>query len=224
MVNGSGQVVGVAAPSSDHKVLYDVSDAIPGFLGVKMQAGSGIQFNVTNDGVNGKVIHISVIALDLSQYLSKLSGGNVSGPIILSSSSVKITGVAGSGVAGNLLVDIAGNVSIGTPSVNPIISRFAILYPGAGVVDNTIGAGSVTCSGDITLGNCAYPDASNGMDVVVTNASTTSKNVIVPSGFTVMKAGIVYTGPTTIPLPSYYPIHLVGVTSGGSVGNVWAWL
>jgi hypothetical protein len=223
-LDGAGNVVAVTPPSSDHKVLYDLSDAIPGFLGVKMQAGSGIQFNVTNDGVNGKVIHISVIALDLSQYLSKLSGGNVSGPIILSNPSVKITGVAGSGVAGNLLVDIAGNVSIGAPSVNTVISRFAILYPGAGVVDNTIGSGSVTCSGDITLGNCAYPNASNGMDVVVTNMSATSKNVIVPSGFTVMKAGIVYTGPTTIPLPSYYPIHLVGVTSGGSVGNVWAWL
>lgn len=60
MVNGSGQVVGVAAPTSDHKVLYDVSDAIPGFLGVKVQAGSGIQINVTTDGTNGKVMHVNV--------------------------------------------------------------------------------------------------------------------------------------------------------------------
>lgn len=60
MLNGAGQVVGVAAPSSDHKVAYDVSDAIPGFLGVKAVAGSGIQINVTNDGTNGKVMHLNV--------------------------------------------------------------------------------------------------------------------------------------------------------------------
>jgi hypothetical protein len=60
MLNGSGQVVGVAAPSSDHKVLYDVSDAIPGLLGVKIQAGSGININVTTDGTNGKVMHVNV--------------------------------------------------------------------------------------------------------------------------------------------------------------------
>lgn len=62
MVNGSGQVVGVAAPSSDHKVLYDVSDAIPGFLGVKVVQGAGIYINWTNDLVNGKVMHLNVQA------------------------------------------------------------------------------------------------------------------------------------------------------------------
>ena len=60
MLNGSGQVVGVAAPTSDHKVLYDVSDAIPGFLGAKVQAGSGIQISMTTDGTNGKVMHLNV--------------------------------------------------------------------------------------------------------------------------------------------------------------------
>jgi hypothetical protein len=59
-LDGAGNVVAVTPPSSDHKVLYDVSDAIPGFLGVKVQAGSGIQINMTTDGTNGKVMHLNV--------------------------------------------------------------------------------------------------------------------------------------------------------------------
>jgi len=59
-LDGAGNVVAVTPPSSDHKVLYDVSDAIPGFLGVKIQAGSGININVTTDGTNGKVMHVNV--------------------------------------------------------------------------------------------------------------------------------------------------------------------
>jgi hypothetical protein len=61
-VDGAGHVYGMAVPTSDHKVLYDVSDAIPGFLGVKVVAGSGIQVNVTTDGTNGKVMHLNVQA------------------------------------------------------------------------------------------------------------------------------------------------------------------
>ncbi len=59
-LDSAGNVVAVTPPTSDHKVLYDLSDAIPGFLGVKVQAGSGIQVNVTTDGTNGKVMHVNV--------------------------------------------------------------------------------------------------------------------------------------------------------------------
>ena len=59
-LDGAGNVVAVTPPSSDHKVLYDLSDAIPGFLGVKVQAGSGIQISMTTDGTNGKVMHLNV--------------------------------------------------------------------------------------------------------------------------------------------------------------------
>ena len=71
MVNGSGQVVGVTAPTSDHKVLYDASDAIPGFLGVKVVQGSGIAINWTNDVINGKVMHININPAYTSRTLVK---------------------------------------------------------------------------------------------------------------------------------------------------------
>lgn len=163
-----------------------------------------------------------VIPSNLSAYLNKTTGGTVSGPITLSNASVNITGVTGHGTAGNLVVNTAGLVSISAPSSN--INRFAILYSTNGVCDNTIGAGSITCSGDITLGDCSYPNASNGMDVVIVNVSAYSHNIVVPSGYFVIKGGTFYTGPVNIALPNNTPIHLVGITTGGGVGTTWAWL
>lgn len=90
MVNGSGQVVGVAAPTSDHMVLYDVSDAIPGFLGVKVQAGSGIQITLTTDGVVGKVMHFNVNPAIFSRPANQVIIGNGSG--LTSSDQLTATG------------------------------------------------------------------------------------------------------------------------------------
>ena len=61
-VDGAGNVLGITAPTSDHMVLHDSADAIPGFLGVKIVQGSGIAINLTSDGTNGKVMHINVQA------------------------------------------------------------------------------------------------------------------------------------------------------------------
>lgn len=52
----------VIVPASDNKVAVDGADTIPGFLGTKIVAGTGIRITETTDGVNGKVMHVSATA------------------------------------------------------------------------------------------------------------------------------------------------------------------
>ncbi len=111
MVNGSGQVVGADAPSSDHKVAYDASDVIPGFLGVKFVAGSGIVFNITSDGTNGKVIHVNVQAGYFQKTVQKTA---ITTSIALSTApATDITGDVYSG----------GYLGNGSSHVNPLAAN-----------------------------------------------------------------------------------------------------
>jgi hypothetical protein len=109
-VDGAGHVYGMAVPTSDHKVLYDVSDAIPGFLGVKVVPGAGIAINVTTDGTNGKVMHINVNQGSLN------SGVQILGKSFSSSGGITTTGIAQS-IIGMHSAPIYGSFTLPANSV-----------------------------------------------------------------------------------------------------------
>ena len=48
-----------AVPGLPFTVAYNGSDTIPGYLGTKLKAGTGITINTTTDGVNGTVMHVN---------------------------------------------------------------------------------------------------------------------------------------------------------------------
>lgn len=60
---GNKMRAATAGPAIDSmKVKFDSLDAVAGFLSTKLAAGTGVTFTITEDGVNGKVIHINAPA------------------------------------------------------------------------------------------------------------------------------------------------------------------
>ena len=60
-IDGSGTLIRVASPET-YTVKYNAGDLIPGYLGAKIVAGTGITINTTTDGVDGVVMHINSAA------------------------------------------------------------------------------------------------------------------------------------------------------------------
>lgn len=59
-VNTDGSLFRMPDPAA--KVKYNAADTIPGYLGTKIVAGTGITINTTVDGVDGTVMHINSAA------------------------------------------------------------------------------------------------------------------------------------------------------------------
>lgn len=55
--DAGGNVISV--PGLPFQVKHSETDAIPGYLGAKIVAGTGITINTTTDGVNGTVMHVN---------------------------------------------------------------------------------------------------------------------------------------------------------------------
>lgn len=78
-------------PEESGKVRVAAGDLL-GYLGVKIQPGTGIEFNETTDGVNGKVIHISSTTEGEGAPLHEVMTGDGAGGIL---SSPDFTAVGG---------------------------------------------------------------------------------------------------------------------------------
>lgn len=126
-IDGAGNVTRTSAPVNDRMVLHDVGDLIPGYLGTKIVAGTGITINTTTDGVNGVVMHINSNAVPaVSQPANQVVVGTGSG--ITSFSGLK-------GTANSLT---AGLAYISTSSSQPSCAYIGTVGgdPGGG---NTVG-------------------------------------------------------------------------------------
>lgn len=60
-IDVAGNVSRANLPDDDHKVLASATDSVPGFLGVKLQPGSGMRIDYTNDPDLGEIMSISMI-------------------------------------------------------------------------------------------------------------------------------------------------------------------
>ena len=126
-IDGSGNVTRTSAPVNDHMVLHDVGDLIPGYLGTKIVAGTGITINTTTDGVNGVVMHINSNSVPaVSQPANQVVVGTGSG----------ITSFSGLKGTSNSLT--AGLAYISTSSSQPSCAYIGTVGgdPGGG---NTVG-------------------------------------------------------------------------------------
>lgn len=111
----------------DHKVLVDADDDIPGFLGAKWAPGTGIEFNVTNDGVNGKVIHISSTTEGEGAPLHEVMTGDGAGGIL---SSPDFTAVGGA-VQGQTFQANAAGEAVTAPNGSMVAQDIAEVTLGA---------------------------------------------------------------------------------------------
>lgn len=60
-IDVAGNLTRVVLPGDDHLVIASLTDAIPGTLGVKLQAGAGLRFDTTVDVTLGEIISVSLI-------------------------------------------------------------------------------------------------------------------------------------------------------------------
>lgn len=91
-IDVAGNLTRVVLPADDHLVLASPTDTIPGALGVKLQAGAGLQINTTVDGVNGEVMHISSIYIPATAPLHQVMSGDGAGGVLSSPNFTAIDG------------------------------------------------------------------------------------------------------------------------------------
>lgn len=166
-IDGSGNVVGISAPTNDRKIIHDAADTIPGYIGTKIVAGTGITINTTTDGTNGVVMHINMNALPaISQPAQQIVVGTGTG----------ITSF--SGLKGTANSVTAGNAFLGSSTSQPSCAFYGSVGgdPGGG---NTVGILTNTTNLLFFSSTSGWIKAQVGSTTVST-IDTTAANFYVP--------------------------------------------
>jgi len=205
-VDGAGHVYGMAVPTSDHKVLYDISDAIPGFLGVKVVAGSGIQINVTTDGTNGKVMHFNLNPANIGTSLIR----SYLQSIVLSSTATTII---------NKIGGIGNTISANSLSVGDMIKIRVSSYAASGV---TSGFGvAFALNGTLIVGTNYVSNISfvQEYDIIITSIGPSGTYVANAAVFSQGLMGVNNSGTSSIDTTVANTFDVIASTSGTATLN-----
>jgi hypothetical protein len=221
LLESIGGVV-TSVPGNPFMVLTSGDDTIPGYLSNKLQPGFGINFNVTNDSVNGEVIHASVVtsafltSASTSAFLTSAStsalaqpSGQIvygTGPSITSEAGLRFdtTGINAPGTFCLKVLDNSGNF---VDRVMSAANNGSYIYggpvPRIELVGNSIGgtSGLTNFGIDNHLSKFRIADFGTGNTILATDdlngAITTSNTFSITTTNSATTAGITFTGYTS---------------------------
>ena len=155
-----------SVPGTPGKVQYSGADAIPGYLGTKIVAGTGITINTTVDGVNGTVMHINAattaankVKYDAADTLAGYLGTKL---------------VAGNGINISTATGVNGTVMTLTKSSDYLETNISSTTP--------VAFGAAT---NVTLGSLVLPAGDWDVEAIMTAQVTFASGTARAEGYAV---------------------------------------